>query len=306
MKDWPPFSSRMLAAGNFQAACEYYERGLRRHRWHPARFCAHIDVAYCYFRLRRFEEAEQHLQYCLKNLPGSREAALRLAKLQVWTGNYQAAAGTIKRVLDHLAPDAELVSLLLMAVVKNGGPAYLRKEALAAMLRLDPKQLCDPRIETARALLALQRGEKEKGRAVLAGLAARPGAPLETHLAFAELLLVEGKVAEARVHLRSALMEAPDDPKVLALLSESYLKSGPFYNAEYANQLAISACQNTGWLSPYEMKVLAESFHHMGDKVSALIVASKAKQVGKQRLGEFKEAETLDVLIKGLAEGTLA
>ncbi|NLF24638.1 MAG: tetratricopeptide repeat protein [Deltaproteobacteria bacterium] len=296
----------LYRAGKFDEARRYYEKGLERHRRHPARFCAHMDLSYCLFRLRRFDEAEQHLQITVKHFPRMREASVRLARLQMWTGSYLEAAWTIKRILEHVAPDAELAALFLMAVIHNGGPAFLRKEALAALLSLDPKQLKDPRLEVGRALLAVQRGEIAKGRAVLEGLATQPGAPLEAHLAFSELLLSEYKIGQARVHLRAALLAAPDDPKVLTLLSESYLKPGPFYNPEYANQLAISACQNTGWLSPGEMKVLAQSFFHLGDKGSALIVASKAKQVGKQRLGVFKDSETLDELIKGLAAGTLA
>jgi uncharacterized protein HemY len=292
--------------GSFDEARKLYEEGLETHQSHPARYCAHMDLAYCLFKCRDFEGAERHLRHVVEHLPHSREASMRLARLQMWTGNHLEAAWTMKRLLEHAAPDAELVALFLMAVLQNGGPSYLRKEAMASMLVLGEHQLSHPKLEVARACLAIQRGEGEKGRAVLAGLACQAAAPLEAHIAFAEVLVAENKIGQARLHLRNAMLSAANHPRLLSLLAETYLQSGPYYNPDYANQLATSACQHTGWLSPREMQVLAQAFFHMGDKVSALIVASKAKDVGQKRLGAFKESQTLDELIQTLSSGTLA
>ena len=129
---------------------------------------------------------------------------------------------------------------------------------------------------------------------------------LEDIMLFSEVLLEEDKVAYARQQLRRALVVAPEHPRLLSLFAQSYLKSGPFYNPEYAKQLATQACQSSGWESPREMHILADSYFHEGDKVFALLVASKAKQVGNKLLGAYRGVKTLDKLIEDLSAGTQA
>jgi len=84
------------------------------------------------------------------------------------------------------------------------------------------------------------------------------------------------------------------------------MKAGPFYNGEYAKQLAIGACQLTNWSSPREMHLLAEAYYHTGDKISALVVASKAKQAGTRLMGTYRDVRVLEQLIESLSSGTQA
>ena len=156
------------------------------------------------------------------------------------------------------------------------------------------------------AYLSLERGREEEGRAELESICEAEQCPAEALILLAKVLLDEEKVAQARRLLRRALAVLPDNPCILSLLAKSYLVGGPLYNAEYAKQLATQACQKAEWSSPRDMHILAESFYHSGDKVSALIIASKAREEGNRLLGSYRDVKSLDELIDSLSTGSLA
>lgn len=292
--------------GNYQEAIQYYEKGLAKHRSHPARFCARMDLAYCLFHEKRYQEAEKHLKNVTTFFPRSKEAHLRLARLQMWTGRSLDAAWTMRRALRSITADPDVVALFMIAVLDNGGPAFLLKEVIEASLKLDKEAQQNLRLQAARARLTMNRGDKEKGREFLEKVASDEKAPLEALIIYAEVLLETKKVANARRYLKRALNKAPAHPRVLSMLAQSYLCAGPFYNAEYARQLATDACQNTGWLSPREMHILADAYYHLNDKISSLIIASKAKEEGSRLLGSYRGSDVLDKLIENLSAGTQA
>jgi uncharacterized protein HemY len=263
-----------------------------------------MDLAYCLFRERQYPEAEKHLKHVTTFFPQSREAHMRLARLQLWTGRSLDAAWTLRRALRAVSADPELVALYMIAVLDNGGPSFLLKEVIDASLELGPEAEENPRLEAARARLMIERGNRARGKEILERIAASDTAPIEALVLHAEVLLAERKVANARRYLKRALSLAPEQPRVLSLMSETYLQSGPFYNPEYARQLASDACQRTNWLSPREMHILAESYYHLDDKMSALIVASKAKEEGSRLLGSYRDADVLEKLIQSLSTGT--
>jgi tetratricopeptide (TPR) repeat protein len=293
-------------AGRFEIAERLYRLGLKRKASHPAHFCARLDLAYCLFKLGHLEDAEHNLRYVTTHLPASREAFVRLARLQMWSGHALEAAWTIRRALRSIDVDPELAALFLFAVLENGGPGYLLDEAIEANKRIETEGDDFPRLQAARARLEMVRGQYDAGREVLEKVAESENAPFESIVVYAEVLLAEGEIALARRHLRRAMAASPDYPRVLSLLAETYLKSGDFYNGEYAKQLAIGACQLTNWTSPREMHVLAESYYHTGDRISALVVASKAKQAGTRLMGTYRGVRGLDQLIESLSSGTQA
>ena len=304
VRSWVKAAS-LYKDGKYSEAVEHYKKGLETHGRHPARFCARMDLAYCLFRTHKFEEAEAHLRCVVENIPQSREANLRLAQLYTWSGNHARAALTLREAVNHAPTDEDLIARFLLAALENGGPAKLLHEAVAALFNLDVKQLGHGRLEVARAALAVHRGETDKGLAMLLAIASRPAAPFEAHVLCGRLMLQEGKVAEARTHLTHALSMSPHHPIVLSLLAQSYLVPGTTYAPDFACQVGTQACQNSGWANPFDMHVLAQAFYHAGDKMSALLIASKAKEVGS-RLGVFRDAETIDQLIATLSAGTLA
>jgi predicted Zn-dependent protease len=293
-------------AGKFELAERLYKAGLKRHGSHPANFCARLDLAYCVFKLGKVEEAEQLLRSVTNQLPASREAYVRLARLQMWSGHSLEAAWTIRRALRSIEVDPELAALFLIAVLDNGGPGYLLDEAVEASDKIETEGDDFPRLQAARARLQIERGDELIGRESLERVAVADNAPFEAIVMYAELLLEEGKIAHARRQLRRAMVVSPDYPRVLSLLAESYMKAGPFYNGEYAKQLAVNACQLTNWASPREMHLLAEAYYHSGDKISALVVASKAKQAGMRLMGTYRDVRVLDQLIESLSSGTQA
>lgn len=299
-------AAKLYKSGLYAEAIKYYEKGLKKHKLHPARFCAHMDLAYCLFREKRFQDAEQHLKKVITFMPKSREAHLRLARLQLWTGRSLDAAWTMRRALRFIESDEEALGLFMFAVIDNGGPSFLMNEVIRASVKQSKEKPNSPNYQAIRGRLAMMKGDTERGRQLLEEAAQSKEATLQVLLLYIELLIEEGKLTPARQFLRKALSLAPEHPRVLSLLAVSYLKSGPYYNSDFAQQLATKACQNTNWLSPREMHVLAEVFYHQSDKISALIIASKAKEEGSRLLGNYRDAANLERLIEDLSTGTQA
>ena len=230
--------------------------------------------------------------------PAERETYVRLARLQLWLGYATEASWTMRNCLQHVPADPELLSIFITAVVESGAVSYLVREAKEHLASIHVELDVYPRLEVAKARLELVSGNKVAGRERLAQLAALDKGPFDAVVAFAELLMDEGKIAYARHHLHRALYVSPDHPKVLSLLARSYVEEGPFFEPDYAVQLASKACQTTTWKGIHEMYILARAYACSGDKVSALLVASKAKDTGRHLLGCYRGAKHLDQLIQ--------
>ncbi len=298
-------AAELYKAGRYDEAAALYKKGLRNHPLNPARMGALLDIAHCHYKLKQFEDAEQYLRQAITAFPAEREAYVRLARLQLWLGYASEAAWTIKMCLAHVAPDPELATLFVSAVVETGGVIYFVNEAKDLLANLHCEREAYPRLEVAKARFDLMLGESESARDELARLAAIDRGPFEAVVSFGQVLIEEGKTAYARHQLHRSLIVSPEHPKVLRLLARSYLVEGPFFEPEYAVQLAVRACQSTAWHGIHEMHVLADAYALSGDKVSALLVASKAKEVGSQLLGSYPESKSLDKLIETLSVGPL-
>lgn len=291
---------------HYELACRFYKQGLEQYPNHPARFAVRLDLAYCLFKLHRFDEAQEHLRHMISTAPDFRDAHVRLARIQAWIGHTLDAAWTIRRAIQRFGTDPELVSLFLFNVVDHEGTSYLINEALKYAEEFRDSREQNLLLDTAYAKLALQRGEREVAKAKLLNICAQVNCPFEAVILLSEMHLQDEEVEKARQSLKQLMRTVSDHPRILSLMAESYLKSGEFYNAEYAAQLAVSACQYTQWTSPRELHILAEAYYHQGDKMSALVLASKAKQTGSQLLGSYKQVKNLDRLIETLSTASLA
>jgi len=292
--------------GNYEQAEELYKAGLEKYPRHPAQYCARLDLAYCLFRRGALLEAEEELKVVVKKLPELKEGYIRLARLQMWSGHSLEAAWTIRRALKRIEVDADIAALFLLTVLESDGPLYLLKEAVGSCRLMQGSNSKHPGLNLAQAYLQCKRGDFKRGIAALEELTLVEEPQFEAVLVFAEMLLKEGRVERARKELKGAMRAAPEHPRILSLFAESYLKSGDSYKPEYARQLATAACQKTAWRSPREMHVLAESYYHANDRMSALIMASKAKDAGSKLLNSYSESKVLDRLIDELSSGTLA
>lgn len=303
-------AAQLFKAAQYERAIALYRRGLETHALHPARICARLDLAYCLYRVGRLKEAEEELRIAANLAPQSRDAHLRLAQLQLWTGHGLEAAWTVRRALRSLSADVELATVFFLAAYEGNAPAHLMRDAIVALKSVTVPDDCAERVrhryEVAQACLLLAEGKKIAGRRELSRLAGQIHTSIEAILAYSQVLLRDGKISFARQQLRRGMLIAPQHPRILSLLAESYLKSGLWYNPDYAVQLAQNACQLSGWTSPREMHVLAESYYHLGDKMAALVTASRAKEAGNKLLGSYHASQSLDRLIEDLSSGTLA
>ncbi len=290
----------------FDIACHYYKIGLEKSPNHVASYAARLDLAYCLFKLKKFDEAQEHLRTIINVMPHYREAHLRFARIQSWIGHSLDAAWTVRRAIQQFKPDKDLVALFLYNIVEHEGTSYLIHEAVQYAQELKDTQSQNLLLDTAFAKLDYTRGNKASAKEILLNICSQVKRPFESVLLLSEIYLSENEVEKSRSELKLLMKKVSDHPRVLSLLAETYLKSGEFYNPEYANQLATSACQNSQWSCPRELHILAESYYHQGDKISALIMASKAKQTGSQLLGSYREIKNLDKLIETLSSSTLA
>lgn len=287
--------------GKFEAAQKYYLKGLQKHADHPARFCARLDLAYCLFKNGKLEAAEEQLNLVNSNPKHAREAFLRLARLQLWSGRSLEAAWTVRRALRTVSPDTDLATVFILAVLDNGGPTYLFNEAVDAWSKLSEEQKKNTKLRAACARLRMLKGDYTQGRTELVEIAKLSNAPFEAILLYAQTLFEDGDLNNARLELRRALMQEPNHPRANSLMAELYLKSGPFYSPTYSMQLATHACQKSNWLSAREMHILAEAFYHAEDNATALVMANKAKQAGSRLLGSYSNVKNLERLIAELS-----
>jgi predicted Zn-dependent protease len=292
-------AAELYEAGNFAAAIPLYKKGLEDHPHNAAKINALLDLAHCLFREGKYQDAEMHLRQATATAPDVREGYVRLARLQLWLGYASEALWTVRVCIQRTSLDPELATLFITAVVESGAApsAVAEAEALLSQLHCDAGGF--PRLEVARARLAVFSQRCEAAREDLSKLASRDRGPFDAVVAFAEVLISEGKLAYARHHLHRALAVAPEHPKVLRLLARSYLQDGVFFEPEYAVQLALKACQVTNWRGIHELYILAQSYVATGDKVAALLAASKAKEIALRLLGGYPEVDRLERLLQG-------
>lgn len=303
VKDWVDAAQHYRAA-RYDKAQHLYRRGLAANPASPARVHALLDLSHCAFRLKDYDEAEYALRQAVACSPGEREPYVRLARLQLWLGYATEAAWTMRACLGKVPVDPELATIFITAVVESGGVSYLVDEAREVLSQLHCEFEAYPRLEVARVRLALLTEDFDTARDDLARLAALDRGPFDAVVAYAQVLLDEGKTAYARHHLHRALVVSSENPRVLRMLASSYLKEGVFFEPEFAVQLATVACQFTSWKGVHEMHTLAEAYASKGDKMSALLVATRAKETGGRLLGSYRDSKHLDRLIQRLSQGT--
>ena len=297
-------AAELYQKGEYDKAINLYELGLKSHPRSPAVVNALLDLSHCFFRLRKFEDAERVLRQAKSCAPSVRETYVRLARLQLWLGHATEALWTMRVCLQKVTPDPEIASLFITAVVESGGLGSSVSEAQALLASLPHDDGGFARLNVARARLGLFGAEAQKSRDELSKIASSNGSPFEAVVAFAEILLNEGKLAYAQHHLHRALLVAPEHPAVLRLLAELYLKEGPLSAPNYSVQLSQLACQVTGWRGVKEMLVLAHSHVATSDTIAALLVATKAKNLAARLIGAYPEVERLESLLQNSSVGS--
>lgn len=304
VKPWVKAAS-YYRSGHFKEAENFYIEGLRKYVKHPARFSARLDLAFCFFKNRKYDEAREQLERVIVEEPRIKEAYVRLARLQMWLGHSVEAAWTLRRALQILQADGELVGLFILSALENYSTQQFVTEGLSHYRKL-------PLIEQSHPLLQLAIAKKD----IIDDKVQRPWKPIhnlltgelqtvEAMIYHAELLFKSEDLVQARHQLQRALSYRPDNPQVLYLLAKIYLAEGEIYNPSFALQLAQNSCQNSGWKNPKGLHVLADCYSHLGDKMSALLIASRAKDVSTSLLGSYSDGNKLEKMISELSSGSI-
>ncbi len=297
VSDWIK-ASTLYRAGDFSGAINLYERGLKRYPKNSARINAMLDVSHCLFRVRRFKESEAYLRRLLVEMPDLREPYIRLARLQMWLGYGAEAISTARVAVLKFGADPELATIFINAVLDAGASREHVLEARSVVNQFSCDGAGFPRFDVACVRLSLADSGSIEARDRLSQLASLDKGPFDAVVAFAEVLLAEGKVNYAKHHLRRALSVAPEHPTVLRLLARTYLQQTDIFNPTYARQLATSACQSTGWLSIRDLVTLAQSYIACGEQVEALLTALKAKELSARFACVVPEAARIEELLQ--------
>ena len=312
-KSWPVFSwikaAEAYSNADYPVAESLYEQGLKEYPEHPARFCAVMDLAYCYFKAKKFDQAIEKLNYVIRTLPTSKEAYLRLAYVYIWIGDDSEAMWLLRNALRKFDNDFHLVHLFVACLIEANAPAYLVDEASDLLDQVSSSSKNSKlAIGATKAMMEDYRQSSSETLRKLVRLSSRPGAPLAAKLQVAKRFIELEEFEKARLHLNSALKISAEYPQTLSLLAQTYFLEDldNEQNVEYANQLATAAAQSSAWLSPRELHILAEVYHHFGDKSSALLLASKAQGINLKRSDAYLYTNKLDEFVDSLASGTLS
>ena len=286
-------------AKEFERAEALYEKGLAKHPTHAAALNAKLDLAYCKFKLRKPKEAEKILSAITTHHPTLTEGWTRLAKLLLWMGKPGKASRILLIGEHYIEKNEELKALRLFALTE------LRQEISdeACNLNLELSKLNSESLLTMVALSMYEAryGDPFKGREMLTKLCTHPQSPIEALHGIAELYLEERNATMAKHFLRRTLHATPDNPLSLSLLAEVYLISDA--SPEFAVQVAQQACQLSQWQSPRFMHTLVKSHLAVGDKISALLIASRAREISDE---PYPHMERLGALVHKLSNISLA
>ena len=292
--------------GAFAEAQRWYEIGLRKHPKHPARHSARLDLAFCLQRQGSLDEAKFHLQHVMNHEPRLKESYLRMARLQLMLGHGVEASWTMRRAFRRMSADGELVGLYLHATLEGGSVHRFKEEALELARKLSDEEQQNALLRFALLRHSIEKREIQDVWKELSQFIQSEPKCVEACLYFADILFNAQQQAQAKYFLQRALSLRPDHPGVLAQLARLYLEPGEGHSPSYALQLAQSACQAAGWRSPRALHTLAKAYHLIGDKMSALLVASRAKDVGSSLMGHYREEQHLNRFIEELSSGTVS
>ncbi len=300
-------AAEAYSESKYQLAANLYEQGLKQYPKHQARHCAMMDLAYCYFKLGEFTPAINTLSSVLKSLPNSKQAYLRLAYMYGWIGNDQEAMWLLRTAVQTFGTDFQLMHIYVSSMLDAEPPKFVIEECelLIKGLQDVPEEFKSAH-QTCQLILEYLTGHY-RHHEDLEDIAKRVDAPISAKHLMAKILIKEGDCNSAREYLHQALKIIPDHPRTLSLLAAAYLEKSDEQeeNLRYALQLATQAAQNSSWMSSRELKLLAKIYYQFGDKISALLLASKAQDINFKRSDITYSSKELDQFISSLTSGTL-
>lgn len=317
--------------GNYVEAEAHYLSGLKATSNHPAADAARLDLSFCYFRNGNSEAALSLLLNLRKRRGDLMEVNLRLIRLMIWLGKYPECLKVISSQLGCESMVTESVTQMLIAykifatlelqreVFELEVDAVSRKGEINKDLNLAVQRVITeikplfqdsnlnktsvtPLLRAAWALLHARAGRREFAKQLYHELLLLSEPPVEAIVGLSELLIEDGQFTESITYLRRGLKMSPNNPKILALLGESYLglhlRKSTFQsftdddllnNEDYglfAYELALAAAKATNWCSIRELEVLETISQYRGDFDSAL---SFHDQINALRLKRFSQ-----------------
>ena len=306
MFDWI-IGAKHFREGNYQVALSYYRRGLLSAPKHRAAACARLDYAYCLYRCGNWLEAKDELVRLTISAPLMKEAFILLAEIELILGRPQAAVTMLKRFLQRNSNDPIILAMVTHASIAAGVSTEklfsLREKLQEVKQELDLEDEGVDSLSVALAHIEYAVGEEQLGDQLLARVMATGVCPIEGIVLRAERLLKHGRVLQARKHLDRALKASPRNPRVYALLAQSYLRDGKSGEAAWAVNLALQGCQHSFWQNADVMQTLVESYERANEKDAALLIALRMRKLASIRELNLDSLNALNIQLERLRSG---
>jgi tetratricopeptide (TPR) repeat protein len=220
---------KSFSAARYDEALIYYRNAIQIN---PKLAQGHYQLAQCYLRLNRFQEAFGELQKTVDLDPGNTEAQLQFAKLLINGKKYDDAKAVAEKVLATDPKNSRAYSILGDRLALAGDQAGAIRDYQTA-IRLDSR-----RLEGYFALGVLYRslGQiAESEAAFKQAVEANPQSET-ARLSLGRFYISQKNFAQAEAELRPAAKLAPHDPRPLLMLADADLAQG---NRAEAEQICV-------------------------------------------------------------------
>jgi tetratricopeptide (TPR) repeat protein len=296
--------------GDYRSAATHYLRGINKHPTHKAAFCAHLDYAYCLYRIGNLNEAARALSKVTLTRSPIKDAFLLLARIQMFTGDPESAIGTLRRGMLNFRKDNQLVVSYVNCVINAKGTPEQLEEARdlleALRMRIDLNDPLMVALDSALACYEVRYGDYERGQQLLSRVIATGTAPFDAVLLRGESMLEEGLTFPGRGLIARAMSMSPADPRPAIALAKSYLADSETAEPRYAIQLATNACQLSQWQSIEALQLLMEAYNSAGESSIAELVQERLRTVAASREVSLEQIRDAEVQIQRLRSAKLA
>lgn len=269
--------------GDFREAARLYEEGLKQCPEHAAADFAQFDLAYCYFRSNLLGKSLATLRNLISSKAQVRDAYLLYAKILLIVGRAASAVGILEKAEAVFPQDPEILAAMMHASLYSSLPAersaIIKDSLVRAKRALELDDLRNTHLDTALAHYEFFHGDTARGDRVLARVLASGQLSFEAIVLRGERLLALGRYLQAREQLTRAMRVAPEDPRPLLLLAQSYLFSGDDFQPLWAVNLAETACRLSHWQNVQSISVLATAHEANNEEGKAQLFIELMKKL---------------------------